>query len=113
MNKLLCVALLLIFCTPVWSAGYSNWAAPSKVELVSGGVLVHGGFGDPNSCGEPNYIFISEQDSKYDAVLSMVLAAFMAQKEMQFYSSTCTQVGFHWSGNTINQNVGGQAVYVR
>jgi len=61
----------------------------------------------------PDYIFVSDVNTKFDGILSMALAALMAQKEMRFYTSSCTEVVFHWSGNVINQSQDGQAVYVR
>ena len=113
MNKLVIFVLLIVISVTANAGNYSSWAVPTYVEIVSGGVLIHGTFGDPNNCGQSNYIYVSESDSRYDSVLSMSLAALMGKREMRFYSSTCTSVTFHWSGAVINQNTSGQAVYVR
>ena len=104
---------LLLISTFTNAGAYSNWAVPTTVELVGGGVLIHGQFGDPNSCGKANFIHVSRTDERYDSVLSLALAALMGQKELRLYSSSCVGVGFHWSGNVINQNSNGQAVYIR
>ncbi|MCP4486135.1 MAG: hypothetical protein GY820_02270 [Gammaproteobacteria bacterium] len=114
MKEIQTVILLLILSTTAHSAGYSNWAIPEKVELISGGVLIHGDFGNPNTCAYPNYIFISQSESKYDSALSMSLSALMGQREMRFYSNTCVKVSFHWAEeNAINQNAGQQAVFIK
>ena len=113
MNKLVMFVLLIVTSVTANAGSYSSWAVPTHVEIVSGGVLIHGAFGDPNNCGQPNYIYISESDSRYDSVLSMSLAALMGKREMRLYSSMCTSVKFHWSGVVINQNTSGQAVYIR
>ncbi|ACA85758.1 hypothetical protein Swoo_1470 [Shewanella woodyi ATCC 51908] len=112
---LLRVTLLsLLFSSTFANAGaYSNWAVPTNVELVGGGVLIHGQFGDPNNCGKANFIYVSHSDIRFDSVFSMALAALMGQKELRLYSSSCVGVGFHWPGNVINQNTNGQAVYIR
>lgn len=106
-------ALLLFVHMDAMAEGYSAWAVPTTVEIVSGGVLIHGAFGDPNGCGEPGYIFISQQNPAYDAALSMALSALHGNREMRFYSSKCTQVSFHWSGQVINENQGHQSIYIR
>ncbi len=108
------ISICLLLASSVANAGeYSSWAVPTSVELVGGGVLVHGQFGDPNNCGKANFIHVKRTDERYDSVLSMALAALMAKKELRFYSSSCVGVSFHWAGNVINQNKAGQAVYIR
>jgi hypothetical protein len=61
MNRKILIIFLLLLSFRGEAADYSAWAVSTTVELVSGGVLIHGAFGDPNSCGKPNYIFISQQ----------------------------------------------------
>lgn len=108
-----CLLSIVTLSTAVHAGAYSNWAVPTSVELVGRGVLIHGEFGDPNQCGLANLIHVSRTDERYDSVLSMALAALMAQKELRLYSSACVGISFHWSGNVINQNTNGQAVYIR
>ena len=57
MKKIL-TTLLILASFNVFSAGYSNWAVPTTIELVSGGVLIHGEFGDPNACTKSNFMVI-------------------------------------------------------
>jgi hypothetical protein len=113
MKKVVAGVFFMLMSVSAYAGNYSSWAVPTRVELVSGGVLIHGAFGDPNNCGKANYMYVSETDSRYDSVLSMSLAALMGKREMRLYSSKCTSVGFHWSGNVINQNQNSQAVYIR
>lgn len=97
----------------VYSKGYTSWATPTIVELVSNGVAIYGAFGDVSNCGEPNVFFIHKDDPRYSHAYSMALAALAGKKEMRFYSSKCTSVPFHWSGNKINTNVNTQSIYIR
>ena len=113
MKKAFIGLFFMLMSISAYAGDYSDWAVPTNVELVSGGVLIYGAFGDPNKCGKPNYIYVSESDSRYDSVLSMALAALMGNREMQFYSNNCTSVHFHWSGDVINENRSGQAVYIK
>jgi hypothetical protein len=95
------------------AGGYTSWAVPSSIELVNGGALVSGNFGDPNSCGRANYVFVNQTSSNYKEVVAMAYMAFAAGKEMMFYSQSCTAVGFHWDGNVINLNHDGHTASVR
>lgn len=113
MKKILLICFVFLFPTTTFAAGYSKYAVPTKVELVNGGVLIYGAFGDPNSCGKPDHIFVSEQSSTYQSVLTMALTALQGKRELSFYSSKCVGVSFHWSGNIINENRGGEPVYIR
>jgi hypothetical protein len=113
MKKMFLLVSLLLTTNPLFAGDYSSWAVPTTVELVNGGVLLHGAFGDPNSCGKADFIFVSQTDSSYDSVLSLALSALMGKREIRLYSSTCTEVSFHWTGEIINQNKNGQSVYVR
>lgn len=103
-KKVLVITTLLLTSNSAFSASYSNWAVPTAVEIVSNGVLIHGAYGDPTSCGKGDYIFVSAADSFYNSIFALALSAVMGKREMQFYSNTCTEVGFHWSGKFINQN---------
>lgn len=113
MIKYLIMLFSLSTTSSVLASGYSNWAIPTQVELVQGGVLIAGQFGDPHSCGMPNYIFISQTDVKFNHALTLATSALMAGKEMRFYVSACTSVGFHWAGDIINHTQGGQPIYIR
>ena len=108
------IFLIMCFSNASYAGGYSVWAVPTQVEIVGGGVLIWGAFGDPNECGRADTIFISETDSRYEGVLSMSLAALMDKREMKIYSSACTSVLFHWGDDgQVNHNKGSMAVYVR
>lgn len=106
--------IIFLLSTNAFSAGYSNWAVPTKVELVNAGVLIHGAFGDPHNCGMSDYIFVDGSNPQIDRIISISMAAFAAKREMRFFSGACTNVAFHW-GNTenINLNRDAQPVYVR
>lgn len=113
MNKTYLTILAAFISMQAIADGYSNWAVPTEVELVSGGVLIHGAFGDPNPCGKANYIFVSQQSPTFDATLSIAISALHGNREMRLYSNKCIQVSFHWLGEIINENRNGQTVSIR
>ncbi len=113
MKKIFLSIVLVTVGQIVYAGGYSNWAIPTSVELVSDGVLIHGNYGDPNECGKPNFVFIKRSDPSFNSVLSMALSALNAKKEMRFYSGRCVEVSFHWAGQVINENANGWSVYIR
>ncbi len=84
MNKKLIFLMLVCMSFNVTAAGYSQWAVPTTVEIVSGGVLINGDFGDPNSCGKADYIFVKQQSATYESILSMSLSALHAKKKCDF-----------------------------
>ena len=96
--------LLLMLSSELFAAGYTGWAVPTQLEYVNGGILVTGEFGDVNGCGQQNYIFIapSSEPKDFTTMTSIILAAFVAQKEVRFYANGCTAVTFHFSGTPIN-----------
>ena len=86
---------------------------PTGVELVNGGVLIEGPFGDPNNCGVGGYVYMSQSSTTFKEVVAMAYTALVAGKLMQFYSASCGQVGFHWAGNVINMALDGQGPAMR
>jgi len=105
--------LLAFFAAPAYSAGYSNWSVPSYVELVNDGALISGYFGDPHGCGQAGFIFVRDTNSKFKEIVAMAYSALISGRELKFYSSSCTQVIAHWSGNVINVSQEGQSVTMR
>lgn len=111
-QAILCLAAML-GSPSAFAGGYTSWAVPSSVEIVGGGLLVGGAFGDPANCSVGNYVFISQSSTSYKEVVSLAYLAFATGKEMSFYANSCTEVGFHWSGNVINRISDGHTVAVR
>lgn len=110
------VGLLLLlagFTSYSHAAGYTNWAIPSSIEIVNGGVLIAGNFGNPHNCGIANYIFIPSTNENKKEIIALVTTALMGKREMQFYAGRCAAVGFHWSGDVINENRSQEPVYIR
>ncbi len=108
---------LLLASVSANAAGYTDWAIPTQLEYVNGGVLVTGNFGLANSsCTKTNYIFVPDDTSDgkaFKAILSMILTAFASQKEMKFNSNSCKRVTFHWTDDTASQTHTWHAVFVR
>ena len=112
--KILFFALIGLLTLEAHSAGYSNWAVPTQVELVSGGLLIFGAFGNPSGCTEKDKFYVPDTDKRFQTIVSISLAALMAQKEMKFYGGKCTdKVSFHWTGLAINENLYNHPVYIR
>jgi|SRR5688572_27804314 hypothetical protein len=95
------------------AGAYTSWGVPTMVEVVNGGVLIAGPFGDPNNCGQGNYVFMSQSSSTYKDIVAMAYTALAAGKELMFYANSCGQVGFHWTGNTINFVSDGHTAAIR
>ncbi len=113
MEKVFFIVVVVFIANFSYAGDYSSWAVPTSIELVSGGVLIKGDFGDPNECGKTDYIYVNQETKSYESVLSMALSALMGKREMKFYSNTCSPVNFHWTGNVVNENKYGQAVFIR
>jgi hypothetical protein len=112
-QAVLCVAALL-GASSAFAGGYTSSAVPTNVELVNGGLLVSGAFGDPAACSVANYVFISQANTNYKEVVAMTYMAFVAGKSMTFYADSCAPVSFHWgAGNVINKISDGHAVSVQ
>ena len=114
MKKLLLAAGIALSAVSVNAANYSAWAIPKQVELVNGGLLIQGAFGDPNKCGLADNVFIARENTEYfNSVYSMALAALVGQKEMRIYTSQCTSLPFHGQDQTVNKHQEGHAIYIR
>ena len=125
MNKLRTVVLLVaVLASPFGHcAGYSNWAVPTTIETIYGGtsaatlgpgVVISGAFGDPNSCGVANSVFVAQSNTSYKEIVAMSLAAISAGREMAFYSNACVQVPFRWGYvNVINLSLEGGGPQIR
>ena len=111
-GKRILVAITLLFLGSVaGAAGYSSWAVPTSVEIVSGGIVIFGAFGNENNCSTADAILYPSTQVDYDVVVSMALAAVTAGREMRFYADECVTFAFH--GGTINRARNGQAIYFR
>lgn len=113
MKKLMLVATLSMFSFHTNAGAYSPWAIPTQIEYVNDGILVSGRFGNPNNCSDSDKIFISKNnigdDTAFKSLLSMLLTAFTAKKEVQFRSDYCFNVTFHG----LNVSESRTAIYIR
>jgi hypothetical protein len=107
----LIISLVLSF--QVNAGAYSSWATPTQLEYVNDGILVSGAFGNPNSCSVSDKIFISRvnvgSDASFQSMLSILLTAFTAQKEIRLRSDYCFNITFH--GKEVSESR--TAVYIR
>ena len=105
-------AMLLLASVQAKAGAYTSWGIPEYVERVANGILIKGPFGDPNSCGETDFIYYPATNPDYDVIVGMALTALTAGNEMKFYASGCTTVSWHWGTNpVINESV--SVVYIR
>ena len=102
------VILCSIFASPLaFAGGYTNWATPTSVQLVDGGLLIAGAFGDPNACGKSDYVFVPGTNNDYKESVSLAFSALTAGRQMRIYITACTTVSFHWSGNVVDESLDG------
>jgi hypothetical protein len=86
------------------AGGYTSAAIPTQVEVMGNGVLIRGAFGDVQSCGVTNTVWIPKTNPAYKEIVSMAYTALVAGRALQFYVDVCGQVPAHWAGNVINQS---------
>jgi len=113
MVKIGSLFIAILFSFNIFAAGYSGWAIPTQIEVVSGGVTIFGDFGDPHNCGSSNRVFVSAADPFYDSVLTIATTALVSQRELKFYSNTCVKVSFHHATANTNQTRQGQAFFIK
>lgn len=94
-----------------FAGGYTPYVVPTMMEVVSGGIVVYGAFGNENSCTSSDTVLYSNTFVDYEVVVSMVLAAITSGREIRFYSDECVTFAFH--GGTVNRARNGQAIYFR
>lgn len=111
--RALSLLTLCLLAPVVQAAGYTSWAVPTQVEMVNGGALIAGAFGDPNACGVANFIYVPKTNGFFKEIVAMALTAIATGREMSFYSGSCAEVSFHWAGNVINQSLEGQGAFLR
>ncbi|TQV87953.1 hypothetical protein [Aliikangiella coralliicola] len=113
MKKAILAMVVMMFSWQVSAGAYSSWAIPTQLEYVNGGILVSGAFGNPNNCAVSNKVFISSENvgsgEKFQSLLSILLTAFTAKKEVRFRSDYCFNVTFH--GEQVSESR--TAVYIR
>jgi hypothetical protein len=107
LRKKIAVFSVLAFGWPtiVSAAGYTPYVVPTEVELVNGGILIYGAFGDVNSCSVAGRVFVPSSISEdvRSKILSLVTTAIVAGRQMRFYSDGCAAVTFHYEGTPINR----------
>lgn len=111
----LALGLALLGSSPVW-AGYTTWAVPTQVEFVNNGLLITGTFGNQSGCDKNNLLFVpfdAADEPTRQTILSMVLTAFSSEKELRFFSNSCTAVPSHWAEPTAVNKTHLNRIYVR
>lgn len=113
MLRLISIFALSLVSVTSFAGAFSNWAVPTRVDLERGnGVMVYGEFGNVGDCVITNRVYIPNSHPEYDNAYAMVLAAFTAGKEVNFYIDQCLSVGWYTqASNTFNATT--KTVYIR
>lgn len=98
-SKLFLAVTLIFTTTSAHSAGSIKGNKISKVAFQSGHFFIYSeGWNNPNSCQNTNAVIRQSDDSNFDNAYSLLLAAFMADKNVSGYSDGCRE----WDGKTYN-----------
>lgn len=113
-RKALIVAALLSVSVPANAAGgWTNYAVPTKVEIVRNeGFMIFGEFGNPGStpCTSANGVWVARTHSEYTEILSSALAAVAGQLKLRIYAHNCATVS--WHGTDYNQLTSSGAMFI-
>lgn len=93
--------LVYLISSPVMAGAYSSWAVPTRAEIVNGGLLVSGSFGNPSTCSDSDFVFVDSTHTFFDEIYAFVVSAIASERELRFYTSSCFYVSFH--GRYVSQ----------
>jgi hypothetical protein len=94
------------------SAGWTQWAIPTQVDVivmggydggpnnVMKGIMIYGAFGNPGLCSIADRIYISERHPMFSQIYAAVLAANISGKKIRGYVSSCTPNPWYATSDT-------------
>lgn len=100
------LALMLVLCfygALAEAAGWTNWAAPTQIDLVGvspSGIMIYGAFGNPGPCTTTDRFFVPATHPQYSKIYAMALAAQAARREIRGYVSTCQAHAWYSNSTT-------------
>jgi hypothetical protein len=106
-----------LFAAPIYAAGWTNWAAPTRIDLVAAspaGIMIFGAFGNPGPCSNADQFFLPATHPDYTRIYAAVVAALATGQQIRGYISACQDQGWYAPAGTTFPFVGsGDAVSIR
>jgi NAD(P)H-flavin reductase len=102
----LCFLLMSANC---YSAGYTSWAIPTRIDVVRHqGILVTGPFGNPSSCTNGgDSFFLSISVTQYKEMYALLVTAIAQGREVEIYTSVCTPLSWYSAPSTTYNTANG------
>lgn len=90
MNKVIFAMLLLLSSIYSHAGGRVGWNIISSIAFQNQDLMLYSeNWGNPNGCTQINAIILKKTDPNFDKAYSMLLAAYMAGKQVNAFSEGC------------------------
>ena len=92
MKKRYFLVLSWFLANTVLATGFSQWGTINQTYTTGSWTMValSGNDENPDDCPADYYYAIATTDANYEAILSSILAAQMAQKQVRFWLAGCS-----------------------
>ena len=102
--------LLFSFTSFAHAAGPIAWTKIDSIAFQNNDLMIYTvSKGNPNGCERDAAVILKSSDQNFEKAYSMILAAFMAGKEIQAYSDGCHT----FDGKTYNYIRGSKYLEIR
>lgn len=81
---------------PAWSNGWSQWAVPTRIDVVYGaGFMIFGDFGNAGGCSDAGHLFVRSDHPQYKQIYAAALAAFAGKYRISAYIQVCDAMNWY------------------
>lgn len=88
--KRLIILLSIVFSNGAAAAGPVGWTKINSLAFQNSDLMIYTEVkGNPNGCERDTGVILKKSDQNFDKAYSMILAAYMAGKEIKAYSDGC------------------------
>lgn len=88
--------LLLLTASPAFSAGWTQWAVPTRIDVVrSDGFVIYGDFGNPGGCSDSGRLYVKASHSRYKEIYAAALTAFAGKYRVSAYVQNCEPAAWY------------------
>jgi hypothetical protein len=88
-----------------FAGGWTNWAAPSRVDIERGnGFMVYGNYGNVGGCSIADQIYVEKSHPQYDLAYSTALSALASGMKLRAYIHDCKPV-FWYTVESTTYNI--------
>ncbi len=82
--------LFISFCNLANAAGPIGWTKIDSIAFQNSDLMIYTDIkGNPNDCERDVAVILKDSDPNFDKAYAMILAAYMAGKEIRAYSDGC------------------------